>query len=288
MEIWVVGTTRNEVDLVDVHVRHHFAQGVDQFLLLDNGSSDGTPEMLEHLSGTYPVRWRPYAGPFLQDRLLSALADEARAAGADWIVPIDADEFWTGQSGSLRDILAEAPADAVRVPVVNFIQRRSQRHTTPEALLTMTHRTANPVGPVHRGEEYVETERVAYVEQAYEPKWIFRASEGMRIGWGNHTSVDPSVRLAPVADIVCLHAPLRSLAVLEGKVDSDRTSREIDEYFEMAWHLGRWRRLAWEGRLEDEWAANSYDEGHLDVFGRRHPVVADDRLRHAVAPWLTR
>lgn len=36
--------------------------------------------------------------------------------------------------------------------------------------------------------------------------------------------------------------------------------------------------------MEQEWAANSYKEGYLDVYGEKHKVTFDSRLRDAVAP----
>jgi hypothetical protein len=33
-------------------------------------------------------------------------------------------------------------------------------------------------------------------------------------------------------------------------------------------------------------AANSYQDDNLDVYGERHPVVFDPRLRGAVAPFV--
>jgi hypothetical protein len=41
-----------------------------------------------------------------------------------------------------------------------------------------------------------------------------------------------------------------------------------------------------ESDLEREWEANSYLSDHLDVYGQRHPVVFDPRLRDAVAPFV--
>jgi hypothetical protein len=74
--------------------------------------------------------------------------------------------------------------------------------------------------------------------------------------------------------------------VLESKADPIRPEREIHDYFGATWHLRRWRRLAWEGRLEDEWKANSYLAGALDVYGQRHDVIEDTRLCDLVRPWM--
>jgi hypothetical protein len=105
----------------------------------------------------------------------------------------------------------------------------------------------------------------------------------LRISWGNHVIGGAREPRIPTSEIVCLHAPLRSWSVLEAKVDAQRPPEELDDYFSIAWHLRRWRRLFWEGRLENEWAANSYLDDHLDVYGCRRPLVIDTTLRDLVA-----
>jgi Methyltransferase domain len=86
---------------------------------------------------------------------------------------------------------------------------------------------------------------------------------------------------------VCLHAPLRSRASLEvGKIQPERSADEINDYLRLCWHLRRWRRLATQGRIHEEWAANSYRDGCLDVHGDRHPLAIDTTLRDVVEPWI--
>ena len=41
-----------------------------------------------------------------------------------------------------------------------------------------------------------------------------------------------------------------------------------------------------EKALEWEWAANSYSDDCLDVYGVCHPLVYDTRLRDLAAPWV--
>ena len=41
---------RDEVDIIEDNVRHHAAGGISSFIVTDNGSVDGTREVLESLS----------------------------------------------------------------------------------------------------------------------------------------------------------------------------------------------------------------------------------------------
>ena len=286
MRICAIGTTRNEVDLVAINLQHHCAQDIDSFLIRDNGSTDGTQDELSRLSKHLPLEWSQYKGPFLQDRLLSDLAVEAFHRGADWVIPVDADEFWHGTSGTIRGVLEHSAAGALRVEVVNFVQSREVIQTIPNGLSLMTRRPTKPIGPSDQWEELVEAERIAYVEHAYPAKWICRPSAAVRYGWGSHAVSGVCGPEASTDEIRCFHAPLRSYAVLKAKVDADRPVNEVQAYVATVWQLRRWRRLTWEGRLDQEWEANSYRDDMLEVFGRRRPLVIDESLRRLVEPWI--
>jgi predicted O-methyltransferase YrrM len=286
MQIFGVMVVRNEADILAVNVAHHLALGIDYFLIADNGSSDGTTSLLEELGRDGRVRWTSADGVFHQSEVTTALAREAFLRGADWIVPIDADEFWHAPRGNFREVLERSSAGALQVAVVNFIQRREQETASTEGLLGMTRRTLRPVGPIERIEAMVESREAAFVEILYPPKHVSRATLALEIGQGNHSVTGVSGLFEMTEDIVCLHAPLRARSVLEAKVDRNRPVDHLELYLELAWHVRRWRRLAAEGMLDREWAANSYSGESLDVYGRNHPVVFDPRLRDVVAPWI--
>lgn len=287
MNIWAIGVVRNEADIIRANVLHHHAQGVSHFLWLDNRSSDGTTDVLDDLRSLVSLEWRSHEGGFRQDVLLTALAQEAFVRGADWIVPIDADEFWYAPEGSLRQALEGTGAGALRVQVVNFVQRRERHARSADALLTMTRRTESAIGESDRAECLVDSGAAAFVEIRYPGKWIIRASPSAEISWGSHAIYGAQGPVLDTTDIVCLHAPLRSKETLERKVDDGRPHDELHEYLSEAWHVRRWRRLRAAGGLDAEWCANSYDDaGMLSLYGEPRPLVLDTRLADLVAPWL--
>lgn len=275
---------RNEADILRVNLLHHFALGIERFLVVDNGSTDGTDAVLREMARTGRVQWLTEAGPFYQAEITNRLAQEAYLRGADWVIPIDADEFWYVPRDGLLEILRDSRAGALRVRVVNFVQRQEQIERSAEGLLHMTRRPPEPVGPLERIEELVETRRIGFVEILYPSKCISRASLALEIGVGNH-----SVRYAngPVEDtdrIACLHAPLRSRSVLEAQAEHGRRTRQAGN--ERAWHVQRWSRLAEQESLQKEWLANSYEQDALDVYGVRRPLIFDPTLRDLVEPWV--
>src|SRR5688500_7026325 len=140
MKVFGVMVVRNEADILAINVAHHLAIGIDRILIVDNGSSDGTDRVLEELGRSGRVRWLRMDGPFHQSEVASALAREAYLRGADWVVPIDADEFWFAPGGDFRKVLQESSAGALQAEVVNFIQAREEREAKPEGLSRMTRR----------------------------------------------------------------------------------------------------------------------------------------------------
>jgi hypothetical protein len=286
LRLWAVGIVRNEADLLALNVRYHLDQGVSQFLFLDNGSTDGTVEILEQLASWAPVEWRSHSGPFHQQELVTQLALEAYARGAQWILPLDADEFWHAPGATVASVLERSGEGALRAQVVNFIQHRDEGETGARALLSMTRRVARPVGDPETIESLVESQAIGYIEHRYMPKWLVRATPEMTIAWGNHYVRGVREPALDTDEVVVLHAPLRSRSSLVQKVDGDRPPGDLDEYLVRAWHIRRWRRIAAEERMEAEWRANSYQDGALDVFGEPHPVVEDRCLADAVRPYL--
>ena len=277
---------RNAADIVRVNVLHHLSLGLDRIVLVDNMSTDGTDLVLQELSRDSRVRWFREDGPHPQARVFTRLAREAYREGADWVLPIDVDEFWQTRRGNFRSILAKSESVAIRVQVINFVQRRSQLESTPDALLHMTWRVPQPAGSPEEALELVGSGKIAHVEARYPAKWIVRPTATVEIAHGNHHLAGIVGELEDSDEIVCLHAPLRSRAALYAKAIHGQRVEQAGGKPGESWHVRRFRQLADEGQMEQEWAANSCEEGFLDVFGVPHPLVYDRTLRDVVKPFL--
>lgn len=105
MTVWGVSMVKDEADVIEATVRHMLTQ-VDHVLIADNGSTDGTREILDSLD--VEVVDDPEVGYF-QSRKMSTLATKAADMGAEWVVPFDADEAWYSPFGRIADVLTERP-----------------------------------------------------------------------------------------------------------------------------------------------------------------------------------
>jgi glycosyltransferase involved in cell wall biosynthesis len=251
---------------------------------VDNGSSDGTDKELAWFRYDKRVRWTRDESPWNQSAVTSELAREAYRLGADWIVPIDADEFWYARNYNFRQLLSETRAAALKVQVINFIQSRHQVPSFMTHLLSMTARVSNPIGPYERCKELVESNQIAYVEMIYPPKFLCRASPDVVFSAGNHKVSGVEGPFEEGKDLSILHAPIRTRATLEKKAEHGRRHDEVGKPPEIGWHVRRFARLQEECGLDEEWEANSYADGFLDVYGSRRSVVFDPTLRDTLSP----
>lgn len=280
MRIWGAMVVRDAADLVQVNLMHHLALGLERIVVIDNGSRDGTWERLRALSRRLPIDLTADPGPYRQAELVNAAVQDAARGGAEWVLPIDADEFFVSSRG-LAEVLADTQAAVLEVQVVNFVQRRRRRKPTPRGLLTMDRRPEVPLASL-RARPLVHAGRRALVEIEWEPSIIVRPSPALWIEKGNHRACNADGPTERRKDVTVLHAPLRARAVLAERAEHGRRIVEAGEPTSYGWHL---RDLPTDRRSTRAlWAANSTLGGSLHVGGVRRPLVRDRRLADAVAP----
>ena len=246
---------RNEADIIETNLRHHFVSVIDEAIVIDNGSTDGTIELVSELAEDLPIRLASEVGPMYQSDRVTRMARFAVMQGADWVLPIDADEFWVCAGGSFRAVLEDTPAGvgALFVELVTFVQSRDVLAARPGCLASMTMRPEHQVGPMEELPRLVRDEEVGWVEIMYTPKCVHRARPGITVPKGNHRTGVPDGRASDM--LTCLHAPMRAFSTLAVKLDHGRREAEANGPLEVeaSWHVKRWWQMARERTLDREW-----------------------------------
>ena len=113
--VWGVSVVRDELDVLPSVIDHLLAQGLDRLLIADNGSRDGTREWLQQRAERDHRLLVALDGEpaHVQSEKITWLAHRAWRAGAGWLVPFDADEFWFAERGSVAEHLRAATAGIV-------------------------------------------------------------------------------------------------------------------------------------------------------------------------------
>lgn len=105
MRIAAVSTVWNEADIIGATLTHLYNEGVANVYIADGMSTDGTRDVL---SG-FPCRvFNDTEDCHRQPWWIAKLAQQAYDDGCDWVLCVDADEFWYSPSGlTIAEALAE-------------------------------------------------------------------------------------------------------------------------------------------------------------------------------------
>lgn len=118
MATFGVCMVRDEADVI-AGTLLHMADEVDHIIVADNGSTDGTREIIAELADTLPLTVLDDPDvAYYQSQKMTYLANMAGHQGANWIVPFDADELWLAPH-RLSSALAAEPHSIVEAVLTN-------------------------------------------------------------------------------------------------------------------------------------------------------------------------
>lgn len=264
MNVVAVTMVRDEEDIIGTTVGHMLSQ-VDSVIVADNGSTDATRAICEALGAD--VRDDPDPG-YYQSRKMSALAQSALEAGADWIVPFDADEVWTGKRGTVKRTLEGIP-DWVMIAEASLYDY---------VATGLDNGAPNPV-------ERMRWRRPA---PAPLPKVAVRAVEGATIHQGNHGADFPNEPVPPIIKhlLTVRHFPYRSAEQMARKARNGAAAYAATDLPE---EVGQhWRGY---GRLSDEQIGDVFRKWHwrekpnsnITIDGHEQPALVEDPARLGVS-----
>lgn len=201
MKLVAVSIVKNEADVIEAFVRHTRAW-VDHHLVFDHDSTDGTREILGALAredASLTLYTDAALGNLQQARSNHLTRLAASQHGADWVLPLDADEFIVAPDRTtLEQVLGPASSvQPVSVCMVNFYPAKDDDVSERNPALRIRHR-------VHR--DFVFKKIIVPKALAQDPQVI--------AGKGSHALLRDGVaipdRVAP-ENVYFAHFPQRTL-----------------------------------------------------------------------------
>ena len=269
MKLVMTLLVRDEADIIDEQISFHLAAGVDFIVASDNGSTDGTTEILESYARGGHLHRIDLPDPFSQIEVVTQMARLAATRfGADWVINSDADEFWWPRAGTLKEVLGAVPPrfGSVRGMWRNFVARPAGPASFAER---MTFRSQKTTPGVHPFNPHFKT--------------IHRGSPDVEVGGGNH-DVNGRGLTTPLFGwypVDVLHFPIRSLDQFERKfmrwwqITSVGGEASNPYYNEV-------RDAHREGRIAELYEPFVIDDEQLALGLADWTLVEDTRLRDAL------
>jgi hypothetical protein len=204
MRVVMTMVVRDEADVLEANLAHHFGQGVDLVLVTDHASEDSTPDILARHTREGRARvFREEAETLDQAPWVTRMARLAAIEhDADWVLHSDADEFWFPVAGSLKSVLELVPSSfgSLAVPRRDFVPRPGDGLFV-ERMFIRERESHN-----RRGDPL-------------EPKVAHRGDPEVEVDHGNHAAVAAGLGpVLPLPLLEILHFPVRSYAQFERKV----------------------------------------------------------------------
>jgi len=246
MSTCLVGVTmvKNEADIIEANVRHNLRY-LDRLIVLDHDSSDASARILQSLvEEGLPLTISRMGAPdpaFKQAQFTTALARGAfEKFAADYVIPIDADEFLRVSSRAALDAALAASESAItNLRWQTFVPSDDDEQCHP--LRSLRWRVETAKEPLTK---------VVISRRILEKNW--------RIGRGNHVVFDQDGANLnwsagePMQGMALAHAPLRSPEQLKAKALVGWLSRKLTygpkaSATTNSWHLREMFRRVVEG-----------------------------------------
>jgi glycosyltransferase involved in cell wall biosynthesis len=224
----------DESDIIEYTVRH-FLDEVDEVIIADNRSTDGTRDILEAIDDPrLHIEDEPSFG-YYQQMTMNRLADEAREDyGATWVIPFDADELWFSPSWPIRDVLPSLDTFQVKAGEYVFVPQATDDPTEP-----------NPFKRCSWRRELVPDFKVA-----------FKPANGRILGFGAHLLSDSTPWTEAAAHTLYIrHLPYRSLEQAKRKLRHGKAALEAaNQPKGVGWH---WHEYGgWDDSVMQNWWAD--------------------------------
>jgi hypothetical protein len=267
MKLVMTLLVRDLADIVAANLAYHLARGVDHIIVTDNGSVDGSREIVAAYAATGRVTLIDEPDDdYDQSAWVTRMARMAHAMGADWVINNDCDELWWSDGGGLNDIFAAVPAHvgSVLVPRANMLPLRALNAHPFEAMVLREAQSFNGLA------------------RPLQPKAAHRAAADVEVAPGNHEVHSAALGATVATDrILIFHYPHRSYGQLRRKIELGGAAVERNTRYDRSM-FDVWRslhKLLQENRLRDWYDALPHaDDPDIETRLRSGVAVRDDRV----------
>lgn len=253
MKLIMTLLVRDEIDIIRQNIIFHLERGIDHIIATDNGSHDGTRELLHEFarSGILTLLDEPEQN-YAQSQWVTRMALMARERyGADWVLNNDADEFWIPSAHSLKEDLESVDADVLPCGRRNMVFACDSDDRSPweERLV---YRVAMPSPRPILDDPILDPLPCPYFYLALPPKLLLRTARLKTVKQGNHAAEFEGRARRQETSIRIFHFPIRSRNQFEQKIlqGGAAYARNEDAPLAWGWHWRRWFRMICEGHLE--------------------------------------
>lgn len=240
---------RDEEDIIKKNIEHHLNNGVDYFIITDNGSKDKSLEIINEFKQVLEVIHEKEQN-YHQSEWVTKMALKAIKYDPDWIVHLDADEFWKG-----FDFLEDVNKDIKVIKSSTSLDPKKSDGTT-----CRDHVVIEQIP-----EEFNFKNMPYYRTSEYRPnkgcKIIHRPDKKIQILQGNHDAVSFSGRQIFTKRITIDHYPVRSYSHFERKVINGGSSYKISNLpLSTGSHWRKWYEIYEKGKLKEEYNKMIYNK----------------------------
>lgn len=243
---------RDEADIIAENIEFHAKNGVDAFVVVDNGSKDGTRDILARLCKSYDMDVIGYPGLFVQEKIATGLGEHLRERKhVDWLISNDADEFWVPRTGDLKSCIRMS-TPVLRVKRYNLLPTKKDLSDRRYRFFHNLMLVQNPLGFQPAAPDPDEPLKYPIMLRSFPPKVMCSMTGFKAVHKGNHAVEHMGNPAVDIDEITVFHFPLRKYDVFETRIRNHAESFD-DRPPGTSWHLRRWFTCYQRGTLRNEY-----------------------------------